>query len=619
MNTTIFKKIIAGMMLTTFCLSHLSVLSAVGVENIGTIEDYVQQNAVVDKPALRENKAASMRLKGDVRLTDKKIPINLSLRESDVKQVLRMFADKAGMNIIFYNSVNGKITLDLVDVPLNDAFDMVLETAGLTYAKEGNTILVASATDQNFTAMKQEMSLIPVKYVDAAAIALFLNKNIFTLKRPGFSGSEIAVTNPARNEILIMGSKNDAEIAKKIVEKFDKKPEIATFTVKHTTPAEMADMVCNTLLKATVGTEGESSDSDTIETGDDSDIIEEPDEEPLTLGGGVVACTVATKIEENNIVSVPLQNMAVSYYTQLGVIKVVGGSPEQIDMIREFIEDSDKKQPMAYLEMSIVELTESGSREFQNQWAFWSKHFSANFTGTQFQTFNDPTTGTNMPIFITGKPSSSDDDPYNGQRYASGTALTYAIRYLIENRKGRVVANPRILITNGQESVIDLTSDYVKTVTSQVLGGTIAGAIQRTYEIGDDNGIKITITPFISPEGYVTLNIEPDYATVADSVYAENGETGTRDLQATLLQRRNLTLKNVRIKDGETLVIGGMIREEDSKQVNKIPFLGDIPVVGALFRSTTKERSKEEMIIMITPKIVIDTEDAAPQQIEETL
>ena len=599
--------------MTTFCLSHLSVLSAVGVENIGTIEDYVQQNAVVDKPALRENKAASMRLKGDVRLTDKKIPINLSLRESDVKQVLRMFADKAGMNIIFYNSVNGKITLDLVDVPLNDAFDMVLETAGLTYAREGNTILVASATDQNFTAMKQEMSLIPVKYVDAAAIALFLNKNIFTLKRPGFSGSEIAVTNPARNEILIMGSKNDAEIAKKIVEKFDKKPEIATFTVKHTTPAEMADMVCNTLLKATVGTEGESSDSDTIETGDDSDIIEEPDEEPLTLGGGVVACTVATKIEENNIVSVPLQNMAVSYYTQLGVIKVVGGSPEQIDMIREFIEDSDKKQPMAYLEMSIVELTESGSREFQNQWSYWSKHFSANFTGTQFQT------NTKYPIFITG--DKNPEYPLDGgNEYKGEQTLMYAIRYLIENRKGRVVANPRILITNGQESVIDLTSDYVKSVTSQFTPqGGLVGAVQRTYEIGDDNGIKITITPFISPEGYVTLNIEPDYATVADSVYNENPQTGSRDLAATLLQRRNLTLKNVRIKDGETLVIGGMIREEETKQVNKIPFLGDIPIVGALFRSSNKDKSKEEMIIMITPKIVIDTEDAAPQQEEETL
>ena len=611
MKKNIFNRIIAGIMLTAFCFSNSAPLAVLAVEQTGVVEDYVQTS----KPVLRENKPMSLKLKGDVSLTNKKIPINLSLRDSDVKQVLRMFADKAGMNIIFYSSVNGKVTLDLVNVPLSEAFDMVLETAGLTYAKEGNTILVASANDANFTSMKQEINVIPVKYVDDAVIADFLNKNIYKMKKPGFSGSDIATTNPAANELLILGSKNDAEIAKKVVDQFDKKPTITTFTVKHTTPAEMADMVCNSLLKATVGTEGDSSSSDTIDTGDDSDIIDEPDEEPLTLGGGVVACTVATKSEGDVVSSLPLQNMSVSYFTQLGILNVVGGSEQQVEMIREFIEQSDKKQPMAYLEMSIVELNETGSREFQNQWAFWSKHFSANFTGTQFQTYNDGTN--NYPIFITGNP----DDETGGTQYGGGVALTYAIRYLIENRKGRVVANPKILITNGQESVIDLTSDYVKTVTSQVLGGTggIAGAIQRTYEIGDDNGIKITITPFISPEGYVTLNIEPDYATVADSVYTENAQTGTRDLQATLLQRRNLTLKNVRIKDGETLVIGGMIREEETKQVNKIPFLGDIPVVGALFRSTTREKSKEEMVIMITPKIVIDTEDATPEPIEETL
>ncbi len=610
MKENIFNRIIASVMLTAFCFSHGSILTALAADDIGLIQDYVQQNAVSSQaPIIRGMGPTSLKLKGDVALTNKRIPINLSLRDSDVKQVLRMFADKAGLNIIFYSSVSGKVTLDLVDVPLNDAFDMVLETAGLTYAKEGNTILVAAASDTEFTAMKQEMNLIPVKYVDAAAIAEFLNKNIYSLKRPGFSGSEIAVTNPSTNELLIMGSKNDAEIAKKIVEKFDKKPTITTFTVKHTTPAEMADMVCNSLLKATVGTEGDSSDSDTINTGDDSDIIDEPDEEPLTLGGGVVACTVATKVEGDKFSSVPLQNLAVSYFTQLGTINVVGGSEQQIEMIREFIQQSDKKQPMAYLEMSIVELTEAGSREFQNQWSFWSKHFSANFTGTAFQT------NPNNPIFFSGSQNPEDDKI---GKFQGSTTLMYAIRYLIENRKGRVVANPRILITNGQESVIDLTSDYVKTVTSQIMTTTGSGSsgVQRTYEIGDDNGIKITITPFISPDGYVTLNIEPDYATIASSVYSD-GEGG-RDLAATLLQRRNLTLKNVRIKDGETLVIGGMIKEEEKKQVNKIPFLGDIPVLGTFFKSTSTDKSKEEMVIMITPKIVVDTEDAQ-QQIEETL
>ena len=79
---------------------------------------------------------------------------------------------------------------------------------------------------------------------------------------------------------------------------------------------------------------------------------------------------------------------------------------------------------------------------------------------------------------------------------------------------------------------------------------------------------------------------------------------------ATLLQRRNLDLKGVRIKDGETLVIGGMVQENESKNVTKIPFLGDLPVIGMFFRSTSTTKSKEEMVIMLTPQIVIDTEDA---------
>ena len=68
-------------------------------------------------------------LSGDVKLTNKNNKITLSLRDSDVKQVLRMFADKAGMNIVFHSSVDGKVTLDLVNMPINDAFNLVLQVS----------------------------------------------------------------------------------------------------------------------------------------------------------------------------------------------------------------------------------------------------------------------------------------------------------------------------------------------------------------------------------------------------------------------------------------------------------------------------------------------------------
>ena len=141
----------------------------------------------------------------------------------------------------------------------------------------------------------------------------------------------------------------------------------------------------------------------------------------------------------------------------------------------------------------------------------------------------------------------------------------------------------------------------------------MSGAAQRSYDIGNDNGLNISVTPFISPDGYVTLNINPNYSTIASQITtpSSGGPTYPDDIQVTLLQRRNLDLKNVRIKDGETLIIGGLIRESDTKTVKKIPFLGDLPGVGMFFRSSATSRIKEEMIIMITPKILTDDEDIA--------
>ena len=169
------------------------------------------------------------------------------------------------------------------------------------------------------------------------------------------------------------------------------------------------------------------------------------------------------------------------------------------------------------------------------------------------------------------------------------------------------------MITNGQESVIDLTQDYVEKVTAEYLtssvnGNGTTGTAQKNYTIGDDLGIKVALTPFISPEGYVTLNIKPEYSTIAEQIYGQGEVLGVLDLAATLLSRRNLDLKNVRIKDGETLVLGGMIQETEQKTVSKIPVLGDLPLIGAAFRSTSTTKAKNELVIMITPKIINDGE-----------
>lgn len=593
--------------------------------------------------------SATTNLSSNVKLSDRNDKITLSLRDSDVKQVLRMFADKAGKNVVFHSSVKGNVTLDLVDMPINDAFSLILQVSGLNYYIKDNTLVVLAATsNDNASFSQQEMMVFPVQYVSAAKIADFLNKNVFGVKKAGVSNGDAATVNAATNEVIVFGMPSDAAIVRNIIAQLDKEPITKTFIVNHTTPGEMADMVCNMLLPAHgVGNGGSSGKDDGayvpptpgIGTGLAASITggaadfsssgsDSGNKDKIKLGEGVVACTV-TQNAKGKTSSFDVQNLAISYYPQRGSIMMIGGSEAQVRMVENFIRENDIKQPQAYLEMSIIELTEEGSKEFQNNWSLQSKAWGVSFNkgvtsgGRQGGLYErsypatqgwlypkTPTVGSDGKILWPEYKEVSYKESWPG---GGRTYISWMMNYLIENKKGRVLANPKIIITNGEESTIDLTEDYVEKVTSEFLSSTgtySSGAVQKTYTIKDDKGIKVSLVPFISPEGYVTLNIKPGYATEAGKVYSEN-EAGGQDIGATLLNRRNLNLKNVRIKDGETLVIGGMIQETDSKVVQKIPVLGDLPLVGAAFRSTSTEKTKSELVIMITPRIIKDGDTVA--------
>ena len=639
MKSKIREKFIASVMLSAFLVTNSATAAF-------AMEDYYGYGAS-SAPSIRSGLGSAVGINSDLSIANGDSIVNLSLREADVTQVLRMFADQAGMNVIFTPGVEGKVTMDLVNIPLSEALNLVVKTQGLFYDIKANTLVISPAdaalslADRNKT-----MTVIPVKYVNATAISSFLNTSVFSPKgkgavSPGMSRGFIVATNPATNELIVTGTEKDIEVVRNIVAQFDKKPSVTTFKINHTTPAEMAATICSTLMPSmTIVKPGEGSTGGAagVPTGFASD-ESSSESSNIAVGGGKLACVLSaqqmteesTNDEETfKLDSLPLMNMSISYFPTVGTIQVVGGSESQLEMIREFIAASDVKTPQAYLEIQIVTLSEEGSKTFDNNWQLLSKNFSFNAGGGTGGFASNST----YPIFFAGRGYGLRGDWVKAEwemnektgtymlkpgtnmyetvgrvaKWGTSPQLTYAVRYLIENSKARVLANPKVLLTSGQPSSIDLTRDYVSKVTTQYLdSGSASGSaqVQKDYEIKEDDGIKVTITPFISPDGYVTLDIKPEYKTINQQILDGNG-----DPFVTLLQRRDLDLKGIRIKDGETLVIGGMIQEAEHKDVKKIPFLGDIPVLGMFFRSTTTDKMKEEMVIMLTPQIVVDTEDA---------
>lgn len=617
-----------------------------------------QMQASVSKPVLRTDYKSSemINLDSSVNLRNGNQKICVSLRDSDLKPALRMIADKAGLNIIFHNSVEGQVTLDLVNVTLNDAFKMIMQACELSYVIDNGTLIVMSKeASLNSDISKQNMMTIPVKYADSSKLAEFLNSNVFSTNRPGLSNNKIVVTNPVTNELVIFGTTNDYKMAQKVVSKLDVAPKTMSYRVNHTTPKEMATLVCKSLFpSATMGSGGGSGagssseaggaatpstgavtggaassggasgggDSSSSGGGASSGGSGASKSDDISLGEGKVACTIKGSVEGSNLKSLDGTSLTVTYFPQKGTINVTGGSEAQADMIKTFIQANDKKQPQAYMEVQIVELSEEGSKEFNNTWNIMTPFFSGGFSNTGFGN------NVNNPMFFSGGPyytytpgegttTTPGDIAVNKvfDRYHGRNMVGWSINYLIQNKKGRLLANPKVVVTNGKKSVIDLTSDYVESVEEEILAGGFGQnmGVSRTYTIGDDLGISIELTPFISPDGYVTLNLKPNYSTEKGQVYSTSQVNNSEYVAATLLQRRNLELSNVRIKDGETLVLGGMVQEQEKKDVTKFPFLGDLPVIGSAFRNTKTSNTKTELVIMVTPRIIKDTEDAVAE------
>lgn len=559
-----------------------------------------------------------VKLDGGVAITDSPNKITLSLRDSDVRQVLRMFADKAGINVVFHNSVEGKVTLDLVNVTLNDAFLLVMKSSELTYIKDGKNLIVASMeASKDLGAGKQGLTVIPIKYVEAPAVAKFLNANVFSAKMAGVSNKQVVASNPRTNEILIFGTDNDAAVAEKVVAQVDKKPMVNIFKVNHTTPKEMAALICDTMMPSNRSLDNQGTASQSAQTQIDDGETEQDSEDDsikaVKLGGGFIACR-ATAVDTSGgatgnvttdgstVIPFPSVPMTITFSPDLGTVTVYGGSVEQLNVIKDFIAKNDIKQAMAYIELAVIELNEEGQKEFDNVWNLWTPFLSVGFSSSD----GISNMGGNRKPVIFGP-----DGTPAGAKYSGSSVLSYQLKYLVNNQKGRVLTNPKIMVTNGQKSIIDLTSDYVKTTSTEMNtnSATDTPIVTRTYELGNDEGLKIEMIPFISQDGYVSLNMVPEFSTIKSQMKTKD-EYGEEVISATMLQRRNLKLNNLRIKDGETLVIAGLIKESEKQNVTKVPVLGDLPLVGVFFRSSSNTKSKEELVIMITPHIVYSEDQA---------
>ncbi|MCK5579216.1 MAG: type II and III secretion system protein, partial [Planctomycetes bacterium] len=176
------------------------------------------------------------------------------------------------------------------------------------------------------------------------------------------------------------------------------------------------------------------------------------------------------------------------------------------------------------------------------------------------------------------------------------------IQLLQEFGTTRIISSPRLYVTNGQSARFMVGSKEAY-VTSTVTSTQASTTTSETVEF-IDVGITLAVTPTINSDGFIKMSLDPEISQITDRIETAQGNF------VPILQTTNVSTEVI-VKDGVTIVLAGLIRDEDRKSSSGIPILSKIPILGALFRSTTDVKVKRETVIFVTPYLMTGEADTS--------
>jgi len=220
----------------------------------------------------------------------------------------------------------------------------------------------------------------------------------------------------------------------------------------------------------------------------------------------------------------------------------------------------------------------------------------SDFTPGEPATFN-PITGVTTP----GKPDVFTYEPPTLFQYPQKFLMT--LQASIQTGNAKILTDPSLVVQEGQQATVKLTEKVLESVETKV--DPLSGE-RTTVPVLADAGLTLAVNvDQVDDNGFISLSVSPTIASPGSPIQFNSGGLTVNTL--TPLIRRELTSGLIRLRDGQSLILSGIIQERQQSSETKVPILGDIPILGALFRSRTNRNDRSEVIILLTPKIIEDT------------
>lgn len=300
------------------------------------------------------------------------------------------------------------------------------------------------------------------------------------------------------------------------------------------------------------------------------------------------------KTDINNKVMIDESENTISFY----------GTLKQYEQIKNFLQEQDKPQKQVSLEAKVTAIQKDAAKDLGVSWE-WSKlpqspEHEITYDTVKHTVINEDGSKEEitdyLPVDEVTRKWNDDENIPGVIRFGKGVdGYPYEFYYaakidaLISDGKANILARPNITTIQGKEAVINIGSE-VPVPTVSTTNSTTTTSIKYR-----EAGIILKCTPRVNEDGIITVKVHTE---VSSPMYVE-------DMKAYRFQKRSADTI-VRLKDGQTMVIGGLIGSDEAKQMSKIPFLGDIPILGNLFKHIQKSKSDTEVMIFLTAHEVDD-------------
>jgi type II secretory pathway component GspD/PulD (secretin) len=507
--------------------------------------------------------------------------VSLDFATADINDVLKALALQSRQNIVSGADVKGNITVSLSHVSLEEALDMITRLSGYQYARIGRTYVVGSQasisalTASGTAAAPATTAVITFNYSDPSDLQTTIAARFPNLKAtPGkASGGQ-----GAGGVLVVTGTPTEIEAIRGLVAQAEEAlsrgiaaARTHVYNIKYAAADDLQNVLAR-LVPGVIVTPGPSTafNLKAPTTADSSGTTSTT----ATYGsagasGAAASAPGAVQTTKSTTYSLLLTGPDADVERALGILGQVDVRPAQINY-----------------EAKITEINRDVEKNIGVNWDF----SGAKTTIGELSPADSSSTDTAGP---TTHPGNIFKFGVIGRTAISNLA-TVSIDALYKNGDAKLLSNPNIAAIDGQPAAafIGDTLHYISSITQTPTGQTVT---TDTINVG----IKLFVTGKVNNDGYITLNIHPEVSTVSGYLPVPGGGS----LPQVANREANTT---VRVKDGDTIAIGGLINEDDIKNVNKVPFLGDLPFFGQLFRDTKHTHHRNELVIFVKVSIMKD-------------